>query len=208
MSAAMTESMAAVLRMQLALLGAVLGGACQREAIAQPVDDPLAPIGCFEIVDARNIASDSVIDLCTAATSLAPAQCFVNALDRHHELSTSQIIQLCRRATTLEPLGCYERLDREGKLTEDQLIGYCAMYCPVGPPAAQSASPACFAAALARTSLAEQTIGQLCFNSRSAGPVDCYLRGLDSNLSDTKLVQLCAQTASCQYVTAVPVPAY
>lgn len=181
------------------------GAACQREAAAQVVDDPLAPIACFEIIDARNIASETALDVCAAATSSAAGQCFAGALDRHHELSSQKIVQLCQRATSLEPLTCYERLAAEQTLTEDQILAYCTTSCPAGPAPAQSSDPACFALALERTTLSDQTIGELCLFSRSPGPAECFLQGQAvTELSDQQLVRLCAQRASCQYVITAP----
>lgn len=184
---------------------AALGAACQRDARAQVPDDPLGPIGCFEAVDARGLASDTGLDLCTGATSVAPGQCFVATMDRRGDLTTQQMVQLCRGATSLEPLACFERLYAVGTLTANQVIEYCSTTCPLGPAPPQASDPACFGAALERTELATQTIGQLCQSARSAAPVDCFVVGQDvSELSDSQLVQLCAQVYSCQYINVPP----
>jgi hypothetical protein len=184
---------------------AVLGAACQRKAGAQVTDDPLGPIGCFEIVDARGLASTAALDLCTGATSVAPGQCYVTGIDRLADLTTLQLVQLCRGATSTAPLACYERLDVDGMLTNDQIIRYCATSCPLGPAPPQSSDPGCFAAALDRTDLSSQMASQLCLSSRSPGPVECFVTGQEvSGLADSSLVQLCAESPSCQYFNALP----
>ena len=182
----------------------VLASACQREAVAQVVDDPLSPIGCFKIVDDRGVASTTVIDLCAGATSIAPGLCYAAALDCCN-LTSQQILQLCWGATSTDPLDCYRLLDAEGDLTNSQIIGYCAASCPLGPAPAQASHPWCVKTALDRTNLTTQMVGELCRNARSAGPVECFLVGRSiSRLAESELVRLCAQTWSCQYVNANP----
>lgn len=178
--------------------------ACQRAGAQRvPLADPLAPVSCFEIVDDVGLAESSALELCSGAFTAAPGQCFVAAQNRHRELATTKIIQLCTATTTLDPLSCYEQLDAEGVFTEDQAIAYCRATCPLGPSPPQSADPGCMSAAVARTDLALQQIGELCRNSRDPGPVACYLQGEGTTqLADSQLVQLCAQTYSCQYVNA------
>jgi hypothetical protein len=207
-SAAIRTPLRARLGLACTVSLALLGAACRREAVAQPPADPLGPIGCFELADAKGLASETALDLCGGATSVAPGECYVGAVDRVHVLTTQKIIQLCRRATSLEPLACFERLHATGTLTEDQVLDYCAMRCPLGPAPAEASNPECVAGALERTNLANQTIGELCTRSRSAGPVECFVRGEEvSQLAESQLVQLCAERPSCQYVTAAP-PAY
>lgn len=189
----------------IVMIGVVLlGTACRRTADAQLIDDSLGPIRCFEIVDAMNLASQSALDLCTGATSDAPGRCYAELFDRF-PLTTQRMVALCRGATSLEPVACYEELAASETLTEQQIIGYCATTCPLGPAPPQASDPACLGAALERTNLALQTAGELCLSSRSAGPVDCYLRGVDvTTLADLQLIQLCAHTSSCQYLNAPP----
>jgi len=188
----------------LALLPALFAPACQRVQ-AQATENPLAPVGCFEIVDDKGLASSAAIDLCTSATSVAPGLCYEAAIDRHGDLTTSQIIQLCRAATSTEPVNCYTRLDARGELTNDQIIRYCATRCAMGPAPPQASSADCLAAALDRTDLTRQMAEELCTRSRSAGPVDCFVAGRNvTNLSHGQLVGLCAQTFSCQYVNTPP----
>jgi hypothetical protein len=173
---------------------------CKHEALAQGADPALGPIACFEQVGGI-VPSQTGIELCRAATSAAPGQCFVEATNRASGLTTNEIVVLCAGATSLDSLDCYERLRARGTLTENQAIGYCAPQCPLGPAPAESSSAACIGEALDRTQLAQQTAGELCRLSRSAMPVECYLRGeTTTQLSDSQLVQLCAQSFSCQYV--------
>jgi hypothetical protein len=191
----------AVLMRRLCLLLLVLTS-CKREALAQNADPALGPIACFEQVSGL-VASQTGIELCRAATSATPGQCFVEASRRATELTTNEVVVLCAGATSLDPLDCYERLQARGTVTENQAIGYCAPQCPIGPAPAESSSAACIGDALDRTELAEQTAGELCRSSRSALPVECYLRGETSTqLSDSQLVDLCQQNYSCQYVNA------
>jgi hypothetical protein len=177
-------------------------GSCQRDALAQNADPALGPIACFEQVNG-DVASQTGIELCRAATSAAPGQCFVEASSRASGLTTNEMVVLCAGATSLDPLDCYQRLVARGNLTENQAIGYCAPQCPLGPAPAESSSPQCVGDGLDRTQLAEQSVGELCRASRSATPVECFLRGeASTQLSDSQLVDLCQQQFSCQYVNA------
>jgi hypothetical protein len=186
----------------LVLLAPVAG--CQRIAAAQSADPALGPIGCYEQV-ADSVASTTGIELCVAATSAAPGQCFMEASTRHSDLTTSQMVSLCRGSTSLDPLLCFEELDADGSLTNAQILDYCGMRCPIGPAPAQSSSAACVSQGLDRTNLAAQMVGELCINSHSAAPVACYLRGTNTtSLTTGQLVTLCAQRFSCQYVNAPP----
>ncbi len=178
----------------------LLSTACGRNASAQNELDPLSPVQCFQIVDAKNLSNQSALELCAGAISDAPGRCYAEAIDQLHSLSSQQIMQLCQSATSMDPIACYARLDAIGTLTGDQMIGYCTTACPVGPPPPESSSPACLGTAVERTQLALQTAGELCLGSRSAGPVDCYLAGRElQTLADSQLVQLCAETTRCQY---------
>jgi hypothetical protein len=185
------------------LLASVLVGGCQGKAIAQQPDPALGPIMCFEFTSDL-LASETGLELCTAATSSTPGACFMEATRRHGDLTTVQKVRLCRGATSFDTIECFEHLEADGTLTNDQILDYCAMTCPLGPAPPQSSSAACVDEGLERTQLATQQVGELCFNSRSAGPVFCYLRGTESTqLTNSQLIQLCAQRFSCQYVNAV-----
>ncbi|HTL34780.1 MAG TPA: hypothetical protein VL326_16745 [Kofleriaceae bacterium] len=175
--------------------------ACRRSAIAQTTRDPYGPVRCFEIADAKQLSGQSAIQLCAGALSDAPGQCFATGIDNEHELSSQKLLTLCTGATSLEPLACYKRLHDTGKLTEDQVIQYCAPFCPLGPAPPQSSNPDCLAEAMDRTTLALQTAGELCAAASSAGPVYCFLAGLDEHkLSESDLVTLCRERVQCQYV--------
>lgn len=175
---------------------------CKRAALAQGADPALGPIACFELVSGV-VASQTGIELCRAATSAAPGQCFVEASRRSNGLTTNDMVVLCAGATSLDPLDCYQRLEARGNLTDNQALGYCAPQCPLGPAPAESSSAACVGNALDRTQLAEESVGELCRYSRSEMPVECFLRGETSTqLSDSQLVDLCQQQFSCQYVNA------
>jgi hypothetical protein len=179
------------------LVGAV---ACKREASAQVyAQNPLAPVECFRIVDARQLSSDSAIQLCSSALSDAPGQCYVQSLDEFHELTTDQILQLCGGATTTQPVACYARLSASGVLTENQMIDYCRTTCALGPPPPEASNPACLDAALTDTDLSLQLAGELCNRSSSAGPVACFVAGQDLHkIADSKLITLCAEYRNCQ----------
>jgi len=186
------------------VLLAPLAAGCQRVAGAQNADPALGPIECFELVK-DILPSTTGMTLCTGATSSAPGHCFVEATKRVGNLTTSQLVTLCQGATTLESLVCYEHLDAEGSLTDDQILDYCALKCPLGPAPPQSANAACVAQGLDRTDLAAKMVGELCLNSQSATPVACYLRGKQTTqLTTSSLVSLCAQRFSCQYVNSPP----
>lgn len=177
---------------------------------AQVSREAYAPLTCYEIVDGLEIASTTAIEVCAGSNNDAPGRCMATALETG-ELTTQQMVELCRGATSLEPNQCYADLDAEGTLTNDEMIRYCGSRCPMGPAPPQSGNAACMAAALEATDLPEQTSAQLCLAASSAAPVDCYSAGEDATelaLTDTQLVQLCAERTSCQYVNAVPVAGY
>lgn len=177
---------------------------CKHDAFAQGADPALGPIACFETVSGL-VSSQTGVELCRAATSAIPGQCFVEATNRSNGLTTNEMVVLCAGATSLDPLDCYQRLLARGTITENQAIGYCAPQCPMGPAPAESSSAQCIADGLDRTQLAEQSVGELCRLSRSATPVECFLRGeATTQLSDSQLVSLCQQNFSCQYVNAAP----
>lgn len=191
------------------LLLVLTAAACQREADAQVTRDPLAPIRCFSIVVAREIASDTAIELCAGANSDAPAQCFAIADDRVPTLASSKAVTLCQRATSTDPIECYMDLAAQGVFTEDQMITYCRTTCPIGPPPPEVSSSACLSAA-ADTDLSLQLAGELCVRAASAGPVQCFLAGQNLHtVSDSKLINLCRETLDCQYYNTSPQgPAY
>jgi hypothetical protein len=173
---------------------------CQRDAAAQVPYDPLGPIHCYQLATSAELSSNQAVQLCAAALTDAPGRCYAVAVDQFRELASQKIQQLCHAATSLEPLACYARLDALGTLTEDQIVSYCTTACSLGPPPAQVASSACLDAAVRYTNLSLQSAGELCQASRSAGPVQCYLAGVDLHyLADNTLVQLCAEARRCQY---------
>ena len=181
----------------------VAGAACKRQAVAQVMRDPLGPVQCFEIVDAKQLSEQSGIELCTAALSDAPGRCYAQAVDEFHELSTQKILQLCSRATSTEPVACYARLAATGVLTEDQMIAYCTTTCALGPPPPEASNAACLSEAMSRTNLSLQLAGELCDRAASAGPVQCLLAGQDLHkIADSSLITLCAESRRCQYYNA------
>lgn len=185
----------------LSLLLLASAAACRRDASAQTSADPYGPVRCFVIADAEQLSEDSAISLCTGAISDAPGRCYEYGIDNAHELSSQKLVTLCTGATSIEPMSCYERLHATGTLTEDQVVTYCQTRCGIGPPPPQASDPECLEVALRRTTLALKTAGELCLGSSSAGPVYCFLAGLDLHkVSDSKLVGLCREIRSCQYV--------
>ncbi len=187
------------------LLWVLMAAACQRAADAQVVRDPLGPIRCFMMMDARQIASDTAIQLCAGAISDAPAQCFGIADDRVQSLASSKAVTLCEQATSTEPIECFMDLDAQGVFTEDQMIAYCRTTCAVGPPPPEVSSSACLSAASEQTDLSLQLAGELCLRASSPGPVQCFLAGQDLHtISDSKLITLCRETIECQYYNASP----
>lgn len=181
-------------------LAVLVSAGCQRDASAQVTSEPLGPIRCFQTVDAANLSQQSALQLCAAALTDAPGRCYVIGVNQLQELSEQKVLSLCQSATSLAPIACYARLDAIGTLTEDQMIQYCATTCSLGPPPAQVSSPACLDYAARFTDLSLQSAGELCFRSRSAGPVQCYLSGSNIHkLADSDLVQLCAESRRCQY---------
>jgi hypothetical protein len=196
-----TASLGVIPRLAI-LVSALAGSACnQREASAQVTVEPLGPIYCFQAASTAQLDDDHAVTLCTNALTDAPGRCYAVAINQFHDLSQQQILQLCFSSTSLQPISCYARLDALGTLTEDQAIAYCATTCSVGPPPPQASNPACLDMAVRYTNLALQTAGELCRRSRDAGPVQCFMAGKDNlhNLSESKLVSMCTQSARCQY---------
>ena len=180
---------------------------CRQEVAAQSLD-PFAPVRCFRIVDALQLAEDSAIELCAGAENDAPGSCYALATQRFNQLATQKVLTLCGRTTTTEPVACFARLSASGTLTEDQMVQYCATRCPLGPPPPEASHPACLDLALRATELTTQSAAELCSGARSDGPVRCFLEGRTLNkVSDSKLIQLCVELRSCQYYNATP-PAY
>jgi hypothetical protein len=187
----------------LAVLLASSATACRRAAIAQTTRDPYGPVRCFQIVDAKQLSGQSAIQLCTGALSDAPGQCYASGIDNEHELSSQKLQTLCTGATSLEPLACYRRLHGTGRLTEDQVIQYCAPFCPLGPAPPQASNADCLAEAMDNTNLALKSAGELCAGASSAGPVYCFNAGQDIHkIADSELITLCRERLQCQYVNA------
>jgi hypothetical protein len=177
---------------------------CEREVTAQSLD-PVAPVSCFRIVDAMQLAEDSAIQLCASATNVAPGTCFALASQQFAQLATQKLLSLCADTTSTEPVACFARLATSGTLTEDQMVGYCATRCALGPPPPEASHPACLDQALRATTLTEQSAIELCRDAGSVGPVQCFLDGRTLHkVSDSKLITLCAESRSCQYYNAVP----
>jgi hypothetical protein len=179
---------------------------CEREVIAQSLD-PIAPVRCFRIVDAIQLAEDSAIELCASALNDAPGSCFALASQQFAQLATQKVLTLCTDTTSTQPVACFARLASSGTLSEDQMVAYCATRCALGPPPPEGSHPACLDHALRATGLTQQSAAQLCRDSRSIGPVQCFLEGRSLNkVSDSKLIRLCAESRSCQYYNAAPPP--
>ena len=178
---------------------ALLAAGYQHTAVAQVVDDPLAPIECYNLVSPRGVSIQQAMELCSGATTSAPGRCFATAFDTRHDLTTSQMISLCQAATSLEPFACFQELDAQGTLTDNQMIDYCATKCPLGPPPEQSRDPQCMGQALERTTLTDRQAADLCRNARNAGPVECFMVGeATTGISESQLLTFCAQIPSCQ----------
>ncbi len=190
------------------LLLVLMAAACQRAADAQVTRDSLGPIQCVSILEARQIALQTAIELCAGAISAAPGECFAVADDRVPTLATSKAVTLCAQATSTEPIECFMDLDAQGVFTEDQMITYCRTTCAVGPPPPEVSSSACISAARTETNLSLQSAGELCVRASSAGPVQCFLAGQELHtIADNQLVALCRETFQCQYYnTATPSP--
>jgi hypothetical protein len=182
--------------------------ACKHDAAAQATRDPLAPVRCFQLADAKNLASDTAIQLCAGTATEAPGHCYVTGVNLLQALSTQQIVQLCTFATSLAPIECYRRLNDDGELTDEQIIPYCATTCPLGPPPPQASHPACLQGASRQTDLSNDSATQLCGGASSAGPVQCFVEGeRTTQLAESQLVQLCAEALRCQYYNVIP-PSY
>lgn len=184
---------------------------CQRDSEAQVqviVAEPLGPVDCFRVADELGIASTSAVQLCAGATSVAPGQCLAAAVERG-VLTTQQMIELCRGSTSMASFECFDELSTRGTLTNNQMIEYCGMRCPLGPPPPEAGNAQCLAAALDRADLTTQSGAELCLLATSAGPVDCFLAGeAATQLPDSQLIQLCAETTHCQYINAPATAAY
>ncbi|MGN6104531.1 MAG: hypothetical protein ACTHU0_05450 [Kofleriaceae bacterium] len=166
---------------------------------AQAYDDPLSPIRCFQIADDANLASLSAVELCTGATSEAPARCFTEAQQRTN-LSDQQAQALCTLATSTAPVDCWERLDQENTLANEQLVSYCRTSCPYGPSPPQSSDPGCLADALTIPTITWQQATALCTGARSTAPAQCY-RTAEAEiwLPVEQQIALCAPPVGCQY---------
>lgn len=177
-----------------------VGTSCRGAEAQQVTRDPLGPIRCFQRADDVELAEESAVSLCAGAINDAPGACYARGVDQFPTVATQKIQTLCTAATSLEPIECFTALDAQEVLTEDQMVAYCATTCPVSPPPPQAASAACLDLAIEETDLSLQHAGELCVGSSSAGPVQCYLTGEAENpeLSETSLIQLCAERVGCQ----------
>jgi hypothetical protein len=168
---------------------------------AQVPRDPLAPVRCFLSATARNLSSQSALELCGGAASDAPARCFAMTHDRH-ALTDFEGVTLCQQATSTKPAECYDDLDRTTALGDYQKIVYCAPSCGLYYPP-QGSDAGCVKAALERFQISEQLALTLCNGSTSAAPATCLDAGeRETQLSDSQLVELCAPVPllACQTV--------
>jgi hypothetical protein len=170
--------------------------ACER-ADAQSAD-PLAPVRCFLIATDRGLSTLNAMELCAGALTPVPGQCFAAGLDYFPRLSSQKVAELCFGATNLAPLECYRKLDYGNEMSEDQGIDFCATHCALTAPPPQLSNADCYSIASDQANLPYETVQNLCAGSRSAAPALCLLSGRRLNVADQMLVQLCAETRSCQ----------
>ena len=177
--------------------------ACKVSAQAIP-DDPLAPVRCYQQADAKSLAGDSIIQLCSGALSDSPSRCFATALEEFTDLSEQQILQLCTGATDMQPIACAAHLRAGNDVTEQQLVEFCGTRCGLGPPPTQVNNSQCMSLAMTTAGLALQTAAQLCSGARSAGPARCFIVGSSTltQVASSKLVDMCSESRRCQYTTA------
>jgi hypothetical protein len=177
-----------------------MAAACQRDAAAQSRADPYGPIRCFQQTTQAGLTDESTVAFCSGAINSAPGQCYASATNQFTDLSSLQIQELCAGTTNLQPLTCYGSLSQRNELTQEQILSYCAVQCPAGPPPPQTQNPACAHVALESANLTIQQTQALCAGARSAGPALCFMEGLNLHvLSSTQLLDLCAETVHCQY---------
>lgn len=150
-----------------------------------------ASVACYVRAESIGLERGKAIDLCIGASSVAPAQCFDEAVDEVG-LSDLQAVRLCRAASSARPAACAARLEDSG-FEDREIVRYCAALAwPLVPPAAPG-SPACVQAGLDRTFLTEREIVRLCRGSTSPAPIDCFEAGdARTFLSDRDIVRLCA----------------
>jgi hypothetical protein len=182
--------------------------ACQQSS-AQIYDDPYGPVRCWMTAAAENLDEDHGIQLCQGAYNDIPGRCYAIGVNEFTTFSTQDLVGLCGGATSMEPVNCVRRLIADGTMTEDQIVNFCATACPLGPPPAQNSAVQCQAVALQYANIPHQTAQELCTNARTVGPALCFMsgRGLQT-ISDSKLVNLCADYRRCQYVTSAGGTAY
>jgi hypothetical protein len=181
-------------------LVAVLGPAAIATALiahaqpaAAPADAHLGPMRCYIAATGRpNLERLKAKQLCTGATSAAPAQCLVEATNRVLGMSDLQAVRLCRTATSTAPALCAERLDDTTDLGTPTIVTYCAALRWSLLPAGTGGSPACVEAARDRTRLSDREAVRLCAGSTTTAPVACYELGDDeTTLSSADIVDLC-----------------
>ncbi len=160
---------------------------------AGPADAHLGPVRCYvEATDNLHLEQLKAKQLCTGATSAAPARCLDEATDRVGSMTDLQAVRLCQTASSNAPALCAERLDDTTDLGAWAVVNYCAALRWALLPAGTGGSPACVEAALDRTLLPDHEAARLCAGSASTAPVACYELGDDqTTLSDRDLVDLC-----------------
>jgi hypothetical protein len=182
----------------LGLVALIAGGAAaaliaRAQPAAPPADAHLGPVRCYEAAaDTLQLEHLKAKQLCTGATSVAPARCFDEATDRVLGMTDLQAVRLCQTATSSAPALCAERLDDTTDLGASTIVTYCAALRWSLLPAGSSGSPACIEAALDRTLLTDYEAARLCAGSATTAPVACYELGDDQTaLSDADIVDLC-----------------
>ena len=160
---------------------------------AAPADAHLGPVRCYvAAAETLNLEQLKAKQLCTGATSAAPARCFDEATDRVLGMTDLQAVRLCQTATSPAPALCAERLDDTTDLGTSAVVTYCAALRWSLLPAGSGGSPACVEAALDRTLLTDREAARLCAGSATTAPVACYELGDDeTTLSDADIVDLC-----------------
>jgi hypothetical protein len=167
-------------------------------AYAQPPQrraaDPRAPVQCFVQADGAGLTEAGAAQLCSGASSAAPARCY-EAARQELGITEHEGVLLCRMATSLAPARCAIQLDDRGVLDNGSLVSYCAaaggaLVAPSGP-----GSPECLTQAIDE-GLASTGAIRLCRGSASSAPAICYAWGRDNaTISDVNLVELCAPVA-------------
>jgi hypothetical protein len=149
-----------------------------------------APIACYNAATSR-LSSAYGVQLCTGATSAAPAECYIQAVDRGN-FTDYDAVRLCRLATSTAPATCAAQIDEETGADENTQIQYCGFNAYLWPQSAQS-DPACASRASDEAGLSDYDSLRLCHGSVGTGAADCFLEGRgNTDLADSQLITLCA----------------